>query len=179
MPVAPPRARPNASRTRGRVGELLSALARFWHGEVDEIEFAPPCSMEHFVDLDELERLVGSEHRRSNYESRRFSFPVLKLNPPARIGKNDCHYYAVAPSSSTDQALIVASPTPARTSALQKESWRHCFPSQFRRSATPSKGEAEACSPLSPTFGSSKSPRLSPGHAIRTPVGRSVFLWGG
>merc|ERR1712151_419104 len=61
---------------------------------------------------------------------------------------------------STDHSSIVFSGMPAATIALQKLSWLQRLLSQFMRSDIASNGDAEACIPLSPTFGSDLRPRL-------------------
>ena len=54
--------------------------------------------------------------------------------------------------------MIVAFGMPLAIIALPNASVSSVAPSQFRRSAIASKGEAEACTPLSPTLGSDLRP---------------------
>merc|ERR1719329_193414 len=60
---------------------------------------------------------------------------------------------------STDQALMVSSVTPALVNALQYESLLHRTSNQFIRSQRASNGDADACTPLSPTLGCPGKPK--------------------
>jgi len=66
---------------------------------------------------------------------------------------------------STDQALILCDDSPAPSTILPKLSLSILMPSQLFRSASASKGDADACMPLSPTFGSDARP--SSFHDVR------------
>ena len=54
-----------------------------------------------------------------------------------------------------------ASDTPAASSAFPNASSFSVVLSQFWRSQSPSKGDADACTPLSPVFGADASPKPS------------------
>jgi len=74
---------------------------------------------------------------------------------------------------STDHALIVSIGMPAARRADPKGSEAQSAPSQFIRSARASNGDADACTPLSPTSGADASPRAS--HlALTSPLRESA-----
>mmetsp|Transcript_48503 Transcript_48503/g.128101 ORF Transcript_48503/g.128101 Transcript_48503/m.128101 type:complete len:206 (-) Transcript_48503:198-815(-) len=64
-------------------------------------------------------------------------------------------------SQSPNQASSVSCRRPLSSRACPKGSWATCKPSQLTLSASPSKGLAEACSPLSPVSGQLLSPSSS------------------
>mmetsp|Transcript_56799 Transcript_56799/g.183999 ORF Transcript_56799/g.183999 Transcript_56799/m.183999 type:complete len:220 (+) Transcript_56799:2570-3229(+) len=69
-----------------------------------------------------------------------------------------CLPSSTATCGSTDHALTIDSDMPAASIRLPKTSSGIAMPSQLLRSAKPSKGDAEACTPLSLTSGTILSP---------------------
>ena len=74
------------------------------------------------------------------------------------MSKSDCFFPSNSTCGSFVHAMILSFGIPASSIALPKSSPSSVAPIQLSRSASASNGDADACTPLSPTFGSLLSP---------------------
>ena len=122
-----------------KINKILDKFGKDIHGITQSYKYVTTCYDNIYID--NLFNSTSFARQSSTSISSRAS-KTLPFSPPGS-----------ATLGSTDQAEIVSLDRPASRSAFPKLSFSTFWLSQFAFSARPSKGEAEAWTPLSPLFG--------------------------